>query len=898
MSNLQHDIAVIRDCFALLESSVNQDSVLGLNDINIICEKHFSSVFSVLYRSKFELTGERRPNFEAIDLISEKIYLTVQITTSTTSQKVKDTLLTYVKKDFHKDYDRIIILFLSTVDKPNVSVDQILTYINSKYEGESINQEDLKFDPVRDCMNLSDLRSEIYYKCTEDEIKSISLILDKAFKKYNFQTNININIDDIKLRSLNLELESLSIIDSIEKISDFFYPILVLPKSILLNLYPFKKLYLAQYRRWTLFTDNEKLLEFISSLRNKDLNTKEKHCIQFLMQQNVHYVGDMRRAGLSDGIGSLIEDEKCPCEKCRYNRFEFNLSSDKLDESFRLSKSKIFEGLRRASVLFKMDRYSDCFELLKRLKKYTSEKKLLLAEFIIGYNLEKLISISPNVRNNSIRKKIREYSKNIDLNKLESKIKKELPYSEVIKCLKHIRQSDFVFNALLRSISNSEESSELYFNDQYGGWSSYKNYFALINELADFYGFVERNQLLYFEFTDYSKIFEVNFETAIALNELQNPISFGLRPINNYFLIMWLQYSDPKRLLNILNKYEVKSLKYENKDQIFPNLSTLSKNLKRSVTFLNETIKQKREEESEHKLSRNINTILSNFFLLLLVINLEKSEFNRILKNLIYVVNKFRYFNFNTISYLNRLVNYKAENIEDTNAIALLRIDNRFIRPDILMDLNLNVFLKRATFNSERREFLKSKIEFYSKKENLEKSNLPYHELIDFAKFCNGNEIRTIKKIIRLKLEKHFNYVTFINASLNGLVEFEKFEDQYLSTIPKKSGEVSLRSSFRGVADRIHGRLNEFIHLAYHLSLDLSKAKYQELKLDDPYYEWLFSPEEFNYDNFNPYWLLEYRSHVYYERFKSISALGIKIKERLLERPNRELERIYLEYFC
>lgn len=95
-----------------LKANIENDNALGLNDINKIAEDVIIPIFNEVYDTQFfNLNKSEYDNFPGVDIANGKI--AYQITSSSTIEKVKDTLLTYLKYDLHQQFDEIKIFILT-----------------------------------------------------------------------------------------------------------------------------------------------------------------------------------------------------------------------------------------------------------------------------------------------------------------------------------------------------------------------------------------------------------------------------------------------------------------------------------------------------------------------------------------------------------------------------------------------------------------------------------------------------------------------------------------------------------------------------------------------------------------------------------------------------------------
>lgn len=105
----------ITTAFSLLESKVKQYSHLNLHDINIHIENIFRDILNCLYKDrKFKNLNTLEDNFSSIDLGDDKNDISFQVTSTTSRDKVINTIEKYKAK---YGYKKVFMLYAS-INKP------------------------------------------------------------------------------------------------------------------------------------------------------------------------------------------------------------------------------------------------------------------------------------------------------------------------------------------------------------------------------------------------------------------------------------------------------------------------------------------------------------------------------------------------------------------------------------------------------------------------------------------------------------------------------------------------------------------------------------------------------------------------------------------------------------
>ncbi|HDZ5083137.1 TPA: SMEK domain-containing protein, partial [Campylobacter jejuni] len=207
------DIIKIIQWFSELSSKIKLSNKLNLTDINICCENDFSQILNNIYNWKLYNINKQCKNAEAIDLIDNENRIAIQITSNTSTKKIKNTIDKFKKTKF-SNYE--FYMFYLTDDLPN----------NTK---KNISQNNIK------SLCFLDLIQELHFNSLKAK-KFITEITEKTiiekFKNYlkypnqwsfNYKLNIyynNINPNfRLKLSECNEENEQYSWLCEIKAIS-------------------------------------------------------------------------------------------------------------------------------------------------------------------------------------------------------------------------------------------------------------------------------------------------------------------------------------------------------------------------------------------------------------------------------------------------------------------------------------------------------------------------------------------------------------------------------------------------------------------------------------------------------------------------------------------------------
>lgn len=105
----------ISDNMAFLSKSISLKNTINLFDSNRMAQNFFCGFFSLVYgyNNLQDLDAVHNVNnYPAIDLADKQARVAFQITTETSSEKIKGTIAMFIEKKLYKTYDRLIIYII------------------------------------------------------------------------------------------------------------------------------------------------------------------------------------------------------------------------------------------------------------------------------------------------------------------------------------------------------------------------------------------------------------------------------------------------------------------------------------------------------------------------------------------------------------------------------------------------------------------------------------------------------------------------------------------------------------------------------------------------------------------------------------------------------------------
>ncbi len=115
MSNLLHTHERITELLGVFAYQAKAYSASGKTDFNKVSEDVLVSLFRQIFNfpDLKNLNSAVKKDFPAIDLADDEAKIAFQITATSDSQKIKDTLKTFVEKELYKKYPRLVFYIIS-----------------------------------------------------------------------------------------------------------------------------------------------------------------------------------------------------------------------------------------------------------------------------------------------------------------------------------------------------------------------------------------------------------------------------------------------------------------------------------------------------------------------------------------------------------------------------------------------------------------------------------------------------------------------------------------------------------------------------------------------------------------------------------------------------------------
>lgn len=179
----------IEKYLSIVKLDIQYDNAAGLFDINKHCENFYCGLLNLIYGYQLKNANIEKKNFDSVDLIDDISGVYFQVTSNRKSQKIKDTIDKFIKKEYYKK-SKLKVLIIGD-KKPDYRA-KFNTYDKFEFN---------KSKDIIDDTNLFDIISNM----STDLINDIMLYLSKELdEKHNF---VNLNIEK-KYEKTNIEFFS------------------------------------------------------------------------------------------------------------------------------------------------------------------------------------------------------------------------------------------------------------------------------------------------------------------------------------------------------------------------------------------------------------------------------------------------------------------------------------------------------------------------------------------------------------------------------------------------------------------------------------------------------------------------------------------------------------------
>lgn len=727
-----------------------------------------------------------------------------------------------------------------------------------------------------------------------NKIESAKLV---QFRKKNILSE-NYEADYSKIED---EIRDKHIIDKVDYTIKLFDGIKVLPTNVICKLFPFRgpdenNTYV---RGFNFYTDNEELFNLLENLTLSDnhlilkidevfvenQNEKLKNIISFLLVNHIYHIG-WRGKGYKDQIcvHRLFQYSECDCERCNLERLNIKRSNELLNVTS--DDNSLYGTLRRGYTYYLLGDYKSSVDVFYSIYDENDRLNNPIKYTILTYNLSKLRRLIKWTYYGGDEKQLLQKLSSINFDIDEPLIKKKAPY--FLEIFKNIKERKFYDDTKYSIDECFSEIQQISFGDKYGNTYSDNKYEELKSSFLRFKSYLEHNFLIFNHYSEYSQLSKKILESLFGLYTLKNPVTDKYEKFDWTIIEMWIFNVDEKFTKYLLAKYNIKKIILDEDLEIPKRINELILNLIDSNEYLDnlgglfKPIK--------------IDKILNKILIITSLLDIEFREKETIISNIINlskVIKNKHYIPFD------EFVNFIDKNENEISKTQIREILDLFLCDDhsrYSFGRSINIYVEKCT-ESEIEDFIKTVLKIDDLKNiELNLENKYVKKLFYSFTFLNEDLKGNIKLKIVEKLDRNFDDELYNLGIIYDLIDFdENLFRKYISTVP----DMSKNEDEHYFRDYENSRLGQVINLVFKFNLEFNEELTDLLKKSHKkyfnYYSWLMNIDNYDYSKFNPYWILEYRTIYYFQRFKKSQRLKEELSKSLNENYIECVAKIYFE---
>ena len=714
---------------------------------------------------------------------------------------------------------------------------------------------------------------------------------------------------------------------------DRFNEVQVLPPKFLSNLYPFNnsKRYLHNYYRNTLSSNNKKITDFffedfniedqtinesffekhhISANQKIELNKKLVVILNKFAFSSIYFFGKSKSKiplfehpeEMEEKIKLSLPVSHCECLNCLYNSFQIGNFLKTLKEKSITETSEINNDLLIAYSNYKAGNFKTSFNQFEEIANKAWQLGKYISYYIAKQNIKDLRNMITHAEEESSEsnKRIIEKIDDLDLDKLLF----EIPNlnNDEYEFLKIIRDDKILYDVEGKINEYYDKTVDVFNYYKEGGFRTGPYYPRLILEqLYLLFSFYTYNYIVKDEYSNFTRVFEKGINAFLICYSIDDRYPERLKSFDAWMIKFLILYGDDTEIKKTIENYELKTILIDESQvsTVFDFLNNLQKSIITETNFLGRSI----------SLDGNISTQSNNFFFqsrlrkkihntffIFAGISIPEEYRNSLIRNFLDFLKVENILVFASLDYLNRfLINIK-DFFSFRDFIELLNIasekDIYYIRDYFFEIVGFGMKNKYDGDLIEDEELI-DKIINHSLNVKERRHHLGF---IYLWKVCSDNNKKKIEMALRKELATNFYSISYLNACFEEIIAPSEFYAEYInrleSHMPKEikweNGKV-VHESFE---------FFNFINLIYHKGLFDKNIPYNNFENYPEHWKFLLMPQTYNYQNFDPMWLLVVINiEKVHETLKDISEIRKALVEYLQKDFNEELSKLYVKFY-
>lgn len=667
-----------------------------------------------------------------------------------------------------------------------------------------------------------------------------------------------------------------------------------IPTSILARAEPFRinnpEWNYSYYSNFRLHINNEDLFKLFEQMNieatvlfkpdseysNNDQNCKmATEIIQMLNENSVYEIESVITR--KTVYIQLESNSECECASCCYLRMEFT----KALNAAKNKQEAIEDRFKAAFVYFSLEKYNEAGEVLVELLKVAKSKDLRIVKFRVLYNLYWLKSIGDLQYDLAVR--IDREAGELDLKREYFQFALSPGLEEAIAAYYH--NTDFVLqysDSIYEITDKINEHFELQLN---GGYSTNSNYENLLCTYGEYEMFVRANSLLFFKFSNHQRIFS---KVSNALLKIQsfNKYQPGKLVFNDYHLMQFIHYGDAGEIGKRYNSLSRKLIEYE--EEGASNFKTYIKKFLTELSF-----SERQTVDADLRIIQMpYEKLFVNIIVLSTIVDFNKGFVTGIAESVYECLlrHKLRPANLEQLGwYFSKVRPLLSKQLQK-------RYFDLFLTNADFHDRDLFY-----CFKSTAKEFVISDADTYSiiestfMKECAKCKQYHTEALYSLSNLLSPALRRKLRNSIGEKLSLKFDPEQYYYFSIHEVINYKMLFSQYLMTFPPISGKVNRRSFFND-GEIIYHDFSNLLNLVFKNRIVLPTEFVESHRGISDYYDWILGIDQYDYEKFDPLWILQYATRFYLKHIFQSTKVKEKVRIYLKNNYQPTLAKYYASY--
>jgi hypothetical protein len=685
---------------------------------------------------------------------------------------------------------------------------------------------------------------------------------------------------------------------------DLYQEVNFIPIHILNKLYPFAKdeSSSAYYGVFLLQFVNEDLISFFDNIiitdekrfsfkdetffnKIDDYKNKTEFVLTRLTQNLIFNLsGEKTRKHID--VHYYNPKRGCECFVCTFNRFEFHktfkgLSNDSPD---------LREKLKLAYIHYQVGNYLSANTIYNDIIELATKEKKYIIYFIAKYNIRHLGNFLSNFF----------FNKKVDQNLIKISLTID-PLEEAVKLKGHtdynlisfIASQEFFSDAYENIREANEKIRDHYYSQLNGGWSSNQHVWHLITEFVKLDAFLNNNYIIYDNYSNFERLFEMVVEGLFASHAINEKQSSRFTSFDDFWVHKIIVYGKKDTIIKYFNRYKLKSLKYKSTSDEKNSFIELTMNLLTNEQAIRKSIIDFADEDNLF-FEEKYNRLFENILVMASLLDLDEGSINQCTSTLLSFLDSQKLLHRRNFGSVKLFLEYNRGKINDETLFKLL---NYFSKNDVGYQVEILETLidnlKTENISRLPEELFYDILNRFVGNNTNNNSQLLVIKL--FEKVDNERK-DVIKNTIQKILNDNFNFQAYYLYSMNDIISLDEFK--ILGWV--RDFDISKRKqNFGFLSDEseayLNYYLNELLNLCFKASIDINNQEFEKLKQIHPYYEWLLNMDNFDYSRFDPEWVLSYQTSYYLKRMAKSNILKQALVLFLKENNHYRIERLLIK---